>query len=142
MPEQKSDFGDRIGKFYTWQACNGSRGKWEKRPVFTSYLHCNEYVACCVRICSVSCFLLKTLPCLHGAPPETFTETPSNSPEASVAPVHPFTTKVSSISNTDENKGVSAATSHEVPAKSSADGTSPAAGKSGNLSHDAFFFIG
>ena len=36
MPEQKSDFGDRIGKFYTWQACNGGRGKWEKVNKTTS----------------------------------------------------------------------------------------------------------
>lgn len=50
---------------------------------------------------------------------------------------HPLPTKVSSISNTNENKGVSITRSHEVPGKSSTDGTSSAAGKSGSLSLDA-----
>ncbi|KAL9402570.1 hypothetical protein Peur_006419 [Populus x canadensis] len=73
----------------------------------------------------------------NGASLESFTKTPSNQPETSVAPVHPLPTKVSSISNTNENKGVSIARSHAVPGKSSTDGTSSAAGKSGNLSLDA-----
>jgi U4/U6 small nuclear ribonucleoprotein PRP3 len=54
-------------------------------------------------------------------------------PETS-APGHPFPTKVSSISTTNENKGVSITRSHEVPGKSSTDGSSSAAGKSGSLS--------
>ncbi|KAL6326515.1 hypothetical protein AAG906_008377 [Vitis piasezkii] len=49
----------------------------------------------------------------------------------------PPPTKVSSISTTNENKGVSITRSHEVPGKSSTDGTTSAAGKSGNLSLDA-----
>uniref|UniRef100_A0A9I9E147 Uncharacterized protein n=1 Tax=Cucumis melo TaxID=3656 RepID=A0A9I9E147_CUCME len=44
---------------------------------------------------------------------------------------------VSSISTTNENKGVSITRSHEVHGKSSTDGTSSTAGKSGNLSLDA-----
>ncbi|XP_011019358.1 PREDICTED: U4/U6 small nuclear ribonucleoprotein Prp3-like [Populus euphratica] len=72
-----------------------------------------------------------------GASLESLTKTPGNQPETSVAAVHPLPTKVSSISNTNENKGVSIARSHEVPGKSSTDGTSSAAGKSGNLSLDA-----
>ncbi|KAF6151607.1 hypothetical protein GIB67_010283 [Kingdonia uniflora] len=49
---------------------------------------------------------------------------------------HP--TKVSSISTTNENKGVNVTRSHEVPGKSSTDGTTTsAAGKSGSLSLDA-----
>ncbi|KAA0025904.1 U4/U6 small nuclear ribonucleoprotein Prp3 [Cucumis melo var. makuwa] len=47
------------------------------------------------------------------------------------------TIKVSSISTTNENKGVSITRSHEVHGKSSTDGTSSTAGKSGNLSLDA-----
>ncbi|XP_031250080.1 protein RDM16 isoform X2 [Pistacia vera] len=50
---------------------------------------------------------------------------------------HPLPTKVSSIYTTNENKGVSITRSHEVPGKSSTDGTSSAAGKSGSLSLDA-----
>ncbi|EXB88506.1 hypothetical protein L484_017259 [Morus notabilis] len=58
-------------------------------------------------------------------------------PETSLAPSHPLPTKVSSISTTHENKGVSITRSHEVPGKSSTDGTSSTAGKSGSLSLDA-----
>ncbi|XP_044508763.1 protein RDM16-like isoform X3 [Mangifera indica] len=50
---------------------------------------------------------------------------------------HPLPAKVSSIYTTNENKGVSITRSHEVPGKSSTDGTSSAAGKSGTLSLDA-----
>ncbi|OVA12422.1 protein of unknown function DUF1115 [Macleaya cordata] len=51
---------------------------------------------------------------------------------------HPPPTKVSSISTTNENKGVSITRSHEVPGKSSTDGTTTsAATKSGNLSLEA-----
>ena len=57
-------------------------------------------------------------------------------PENSLAPSLPAPTKVSSIS-TNENKGVSITRSHEVPGKSSTDGTTSAAGKSGSLSLDA-----
>lgn len=58
-------------------------------------------------------------------------------PETSLAPSHPLPTKVSSISTTHENKGVSITRSHEVHGNSSTDGTSSTAGKSGNLSFDA-----
>nr|XP_011469725.1 PREDICTED: U4/U6 small nuclear ribonucleoprotein Prp3 [Fragaria vesca subsp. vesca] len=54
-------------------------------------------------------------------------------PEATSTPSHPHPTKVYSISTTNENKGVSITRSHEVPGKSSTDGTSSTAGKSGNL---------
>ncbi|PON75357.1 U4/U6 small nuclear ribonucleoprotein Prp [Parasponia andersonii] len=57
-------------------------------------------------------------------------------PETSLTPSHPLPTKVSSISTTHENKGVSITRSHEVPGKSSTDGTSSTAGKSGSLSLD------
>ncbi|XP_048325711.1 protein RDM16 [Ziziphus jujuba] len=60
-----------------------------------------------------------------------------NVPETSLSPSHPLPTKVSSISTTHENKGVSITRSHEVHGKSSTDGTSSTAGKSGNLSVDA-----
>lgn len=85
--------------------------------------------------CEVNCSSL--VPFLQGAALESFTKTSSILPETSVAPVHPLPTKVSSISNTNENKGVSITRSHEVPGKSSTDGTSSAAGKSGSLSLDA-----
>lgn len=67
---------------------------------------------------------------------------PPNSPsikfsENSLASSHHLPTKVSSISTTNENKGVSITRSHEVPGKSSTDGTSSAAGKIGSLSQDA-----
>lgn len=57
-------------------------------------------------------------------------------PETSLAPGHSTPTKVYSISTTNENKGVNITGSHEVPGKSSTDGTS-SAGKSGNFSIDA-----
>ncbi|PIA42077.1 hypothetical protein AQUCO_02100141v1 [Aquilegia coerulea] len=58
--------------------------------------------------------------------------------EPSFGSGHPPPTKVSSISTTNENKGVSVTRSHEVPGKSSTDGTTAsAAGKSGSLSLDA-----
>ncbi|CAI0411550.1 unnamed protein product [Linum tenue] len=56
---------------------------------------------------------------------------------SSVAPDFSVPIKVSSISNTTENKGVSITRSHEVPGKSSTDGSSSTAGKSGSSSHDA-----
>uniref|UniRef100_A0A2P2L7Y4 Uncharacterized protein MANES_10G038800 n=2 Tax=Rhizophora mucronata TaxID=61149 RepID=A0A2P2L7Y4_RHIMU len=76
---------------------------------------------------------------LHGdgATKELATKNSTISTETDMAPVLPLPTKVSSISNTNENKGVSISRSHEVPGKSSTDGTSPAAGKSGSLSLDA-----
>lgn len=46
-------------------------------------------------------------------------------------------TKVSSISTTNENKGVNITGSHEVTGKSSTDGTPSTAAKSGNISFDA-----
>ncbi|XP_043721204.1 protein RDM16-like isoform X2 [Telopea speciosissima] len=57
-------------------------------------------------------------------------------PETS-APSQSPPIKVSSISTTNENKGVSVTRSHEVPGKSSTDGTTSAVGKSGSLSLDA-----
>lgn len=54
-------------------------------------------------------------------------------PETSFPPSHPLPTKVYSISTTNENKGVSITRSHEVHGKSSTDGTSSTAGRSGNL---------
>ena len=58
-------------------------------------------------------------------------------PEDSLAPNPPHPIKVSSISTTNENKGVSIDRSHEVPGKSSTDGSSTTAGKSGSFSLDA-----
>ncbi|OWM70115.1 protein RDM16 [Punica granatum] len=62
--------------------------------------------------------------------------TMKSSIDTTVTSSHPLPTKVSSISTTNENKGVSITRSHEVPGKTSTDGTSPAAGKSGSLSLD------
>ncbi|GFZ14848.1 pre-mRNA-splicing factor 3 [Actinidia rufa] len=56
--------------------------------------------------------------------------------ETSFAPSRSPPTKVSSISTTNENKGVNITGSHEIPGKSSTDGTA-SAGKSGNLTLDA-----
>lgn len=64
-----------------------------------------------------------------GAPPSL--------PETSLAPTPPFPIKVSSISTTNENKGVSITRSHEVTGKSSTDGSSSTAGRPGSLSIDA-----
>ncbi|KAL6326713.1 hypothetical protein AAG906_010887 [Vitis piasezkii] len=72
-----------------------------------------------------------------GVVPEPLNMAPRLVPETSLAPSLPPPTKVSSISTTNENKGVSITRSHEVPGKSSTDGTTSAAGKSGNLSLDA-----
>ncbi|RVX13817.1 Protein RDM16 [Vitis vinifera] len=73
----------------------------------------------------------------NGVVPEPLNMAPRLVPETSLAPSLPPPTKVSSISTTNENKGVSITRSHEVPGKSSTDGTTSAAGKSGNLSLDA-----
>ncbi|GAV77261.1 DUF1115 domain-containing protein/PRP3 domain-containing protein [Cephalotus follicularis] len=73
----------------------------------------------------------------NGATLEPSTMASRIVPESSLAPGHSPPTKVSSISTTNENKGVNITRSHEVPGKSSTDGTSSAAGKSGNLSLDA-----
>ena len=73
----------------------------------------------------------------QGAALESLTMESSSVLEMSLASGHPLPTKVSSISTTNENKGVTVTRSHEVPGKSSTDGTSSAAGKSGNLSLDA-----
>ncbi|KAJ8759870.1 hypothetical protein K2173_009971 [Erythroxylum novogranatense] len=72
-----------------------------------------------------------------GAIMQSTVEASGNSDKPYMAPTHPLPTKVSSISNTNENKGVSITRSHEVPGKSSTDGTSSTAGKSGSLSLDA-----
>ncbi|XP_031250079.1 protein RDM16 isoform X1 [Pistacia vera] len=74
----------------------------------------------------------------NGATLESLNVVPRTVPETSMATGdHPLPTKVSSIYTTNENKGVSITRSHEVPGKSSTDGTSSAAGKSGSLSLDA-----
>ena len=73
----------------------------------------------------------------QGAALESLTMESSSVYEMSLPPGHPLPTKVSSISTTNENKGVTVTRSHEVPGKSSTDGTSSAAGKSGSLSLDA-----
>lgn len=63
---------------------------------------------------------------------------PSRSvPEASVVPTPPLPIKVSPISTTNENKGVSITRSHEVTGKSSTDGSSSTTGKSGSFSLEA-----
>ncbi|XP_031502434.1 protein RDM16 isoform X2 [Nymphaea colorata] len=67
----------------------------------------------------------------------TSTGMPNDMPESSTGFNHPSTSKVSPISTTHENMGVSITRSHEVPGKSSTDGTTSAAGKSGSLSLDA-----
>lgn len=73
----------------------------------------------------------------QGAALDSLTMESSSVLEISLAPSQPLPTKVSSISTTNENKGVTITRSHEVPGKSSTDGTSSAAGKSGSLSLDA-----
>ncbi|KAH6762647.1 Pre-mRNA-splicing factor 3 [Perilla frutescens var. hirtella] len=60
----------------------------------------------------------------------------STSPEIFEARIDSPATKVSSISKTNENKGVNSNRSHEVPGKSSTDGTASDASKSGGLSRD------
>ncbi|CAJ2631084.1 unnamed protein product [Trifolium pratense] len=62
---------------------------------------------------------------------------PASVPESTLAPPPSFPIKVSSISTTNENKGVSITRSHEVTGKSSTDGSSSTAGKPGSLSIDA-----
>ena len=57
---------------------------------------------------------------------------------ASAASSYSLPTKVSSITTTNENQGVSIIRSDEVPGKSSTDGTTTSvAGKTGSLSLDA-----
>ncbi|KAG7993022.1 hypothetical protein I3843_02G156500 [Carya illinoinensis] len=73
----------------------------------------------------------------NGAALESLTMESRSVPESYFPPSHHIPTKVSSISTTNENKGVIITRSHEVPGKSSTDGTSSAAGKSGSLSLDA-----
>ncbi|KAL2558028.1 Pre-mRNA-splicing factor 3 [Forsythia ovata] len=58
----------------------------------------------------------------------------STVPDTSGDHSHYSATKVSSISTTNENKGVNISRSHEVPDKLSTDGTASDAGKSGGLS--------
>lgn len=59
------------------------------------------------------------------------------SPDKSSTRIDPPATKVSSISTTNENKGVNINRSHAVPGKSSTDGAASDAGKSATLSLDA-----
>lgn len=66
---------------------------------------------------------------LNGNALEPFNAASRNVAETYLPPSHP-PTKVSSI-YTNENKGVSITRSHEVPGKSSTDGSSSTAGKSG-----------
>ncbi|CAN1174124.1 Protein RDM16 [Linum perenne] len=72
---------------------------------------------------------------VNGAASGSLTE-PSSIAGSSVPSHFSDPSKVSSISNTNENKGVSVTRSHEVPGKSSTDGTSSIAGKSGKSSFD------
>ncbi|KAG6434222.1 hypothetical protein SASPL_105845 [Salvia splendens] len=60
----------------------------------------------------------------------------STYPETIEARIDSPATKVSSISKTNENKGVNINRSHEVPGKSSTDGTTTDASASGGLSRD------
>ncbi|KAK4836739.1 hypothetical protein QYF36_027249, partial [Acer negundo] len=73
----------------------------------------------------------------NGATIESFTMASRIVSETSMTAGHPLPTKVSSISTTNENKGVSITRSHEVPGNSSTDGSSSAARKTGNISLDA-----
>jgi len=59
---------------------------------------------------------------------------PASVAETSLAPPPSFPIKVSSITTTNENKGVSINRSHEDSGKSSTDGSSTTAGKLGSLS--------
>nr|GLL20805.1 U4/U6 small nuclear ribonucleoprotein Prp3 [Ipomoea trifida] len=72
----------------------------------------------------------------NGLAMESSNKAPRTLPETSLAPVDPPATKVSSIS-TNENKGVNINRSHEVPGKSSTDGTASGAGKRAGFSLDA-----
>ncbi|GKV28544.1 hypothetical protein SLEP1_g37581 [Rubroshorea leprosula] len=73
----------------------------------------------------------------HGSSSSTITVVLKNA-ESSKASDHHLTTKVSSTSSPNENKGVSITRSHEVIGTSSTDATPSAAGKNGgNLSLDA-----
>ncbi|KAK6156215.1 hypothetical protein DH2020_010463 [Rehmannia glutinosa] len=80
---------------------------------------------------------VETVSVANGVATGPITTPSSTSPETSVARSHSPATKVSSISKTNENKGVNINRSHEVPGKSSTDGTASDAGKSGGLSLDA-----
>uniref|UniRef100_A0A175YN39 Pre-mRNA-splicing factor 3 domain-containing protein n=1 Tax=Daucus carota subsp. sativus TaxID=79200 RepID=A0A175YN39_DAUCS len=67
----------------------------------------------------------------NGAGSEPLNMASGTLPGASFTPVD--NPKVSSIYTTNENKGVIVNRSYEVPGKSSTDGTTPAAGRSGGL---------
>lgn len=71
--------------------------------------------------------------CLQGADLEPLNLASRMLPET-LAPGHHPATKVSSISTTNVNKGVNVNRFHEVPGKSSIDGTTLDTGKSGGLS--------
>ncbi|KAL3523748.1 hypothetical protein ACH5RR_016582 [Cinchona calisaya] len=73
----------------------------------------------------------------NGGAMELFEMASSTLPETHLYHNHSPTTKVSSISTTNENKGVNINRSHEVPGKSSTDGTTSDAGKIGGFSRDA-----
>ncbi|KAL3521009.1 hypothetical protein ACH5RR_019158 [Cinchona calisaya] len=73
----------------------------------------------------------------NGGAVESFVVASSTLPEPHLHHNHSPVTKVSSISTTNENKGVNIIRSHEVPGKSSTDGTASDAGKIGGLSRDA-----
>lgn len=94
------------------------------------YFHCG--IPLSLHLNSLFYFL-----CLKGVVPEPLNTALRLVPETSLPHILPAPTKVSSISNTNENKGVSITGSHEVPGKSSTDGTTSAAGKTGSFSLDA-----
>lgn len=74
---------------------------------------------------------------LQGVSTGSVTRPSITSPDSFEARTDAPATKVSSISKTNENKGVNINRSHEVPGKYSTDGTASDAGKSGGLSLDA-----
>ncbi|KAJ8535481.1 hypothetical protein K7X08_023201 [Anisodus acutangulus] len=67
----------------------------------------------------------------------SYSVTSRTSPDNCLAHGDSPATKVSSLSTTNENKGVNINRSHQVPGKSSTDGAASGAGKSGSLSLDA-----
>lgn len=67
----------------------------------------------------------------------SYNVTLKTSPDNSLAHGDSPATKVSLLSATNENKGVNINGSHQIPGKSSTDGTASGAGKSGSLSLDA-----
>ncbi|XXG66199.1 hypothetical protein AAC387_Pa05g3727 [Persea americana] len=109
------------------EARSAEEVKLEKKPAADKHLDDSQVLASPDRSGSIA----------NGAALQSLDVASRVLPETSSI-CNPVPTKVSSISTTNENKGVSVTRSHEVPGKSSTDGTTPsAAGKSGSLSLDA-----